>query len=356
MSVWPGVNGAAIRDEFGFEYIGVQNSLYHPDKNAIFTLRHDNSFVSPAVIVLWDDANKPFRNWTPFKPNLTYVDETTALYSKRAFKYGAYVFWLRFPDPSTDPTFFRSWVGGETSGGFPGGITTFFFEAGAGVLNTYLYTSAINRVFSTPIVNSLLPINPTADQYLYLVKVNRASVEYWVQGSLVGIVQFVPGSNTYDVRTTAPYYLGQLGGAVPAYQPCLMEYACSAQQYIGSISNIQLANISITDGDPAPPRTLFLYTNGVNWEGTAVNPNITSDRVPIAGYDKKQIMFLATGNGTLEIYVDYGDNALDRYDSVSVSANTLLSYLTEVEAPWLALKYTPTTPPANIIRAKVLMS
>jgi len=347
----------ALREELGWEYLAQQNSLYHPDKNALFTFRHHNPFVSPVEVVAWDDVNKAFRDWTPDARYLTYVDGVAALYSKRVFRYGMYGFYARLPDP-TDVEFNFLHLGAETTGAAHGGICTFFFDVYGGAIRTRLFNYSINWAgIRAPDVSALLPFAPNDGLHRYLVKVNRASVEYWAEGQLVGIVQFSPNSDTYDVRTTAPYYLGQVRGHTPYYMPALIEYSCSAADYIGHRSNIQLTNIYVTDGDPAPPRTLHPYTNGSAWEGTTIDSGtLTSDRIPVAGYDKKTILFLANQAGTLYIDVDYGDNSDDEFDSVPVSADTLESYLTRHDILWLRLRFTPSSYPCTITRARVLMS
>jgi len=357
-TIWQsgGAGREALREELGWEYLAQQNCLYHPDKNALFTLRHSNPYISPAETTYWDDVNKAFEGWTANEPYLVYVNGLTALYSKRQFKYGAFGFRAQIPS-TEDPAFNSLFLGAETSGGTHGGIGAFWFRRIEGTNKTYIQGISNNKAGArTSEVTDLLSIDPSADFYRYLVKVNKSSIEFWVENQIVGIIQFAPNSDTYHVRTSAPYYLGQVKGQTPCFMPALIEYKCSDAEYIGSRSNIQLGNIYVTDGDSSPPRTLHLYTSGSPWEGTTgVDPDITSDGIPIAGYDKKQIFFLATGDGDLEIYVDYGDNNYDLYDTVSVTADTLLSYLTEAEALWLKLKYIPTTPPQNITRARVLM-
>jgi len=348
----------ALREELGYDYISTENFLMHPDMNAQFTLRGYNPYVTPVTVTFWGDANKALEILPDYSTYLVYVDGSTSLYSKRAFKYGVFGFQARLPDPATDPAFKYCWLGAETTGGGHGGITSFHFVSVAGALKTYLLGCSINLAGTrAPDISALLPVNPSAGLYRYIVKVNRASVEYWVESSLVGIIQFHPESDTYDVRTTAPYYLGQVKGHCPTVQSAFLEWVCSAKEYIGKRSNIQLQHIWITDGDPAPPRTLHPVTGGVKWKGITISSGtLTSDRIPIAGYDNKTVLFIADKDGTLYIDVDYGDNDLDQYDSVSTSANTLKFYPVPVNALWLRLRFTPTVYPATVIRARVVMS
>jgi len=346
-----------LREELGWEYISKENFHHHPDKNAQFTLRGYNPYVSPVTVTFWGDANDAFERINVEDFYLVYVDGSTSLYSKRAFKYGVFGFQVKLPDP-TDKAFKKLWLGAETCGAWYGGLCSFKFGIAGGAIQTVLYNVSVNRAgVLAPDISALMPVTPNEDLYLYLVKINKASVEYWVQDKLVGIVQFAPNSDTYDVRTTAPYYLGQVKGLIPAVSPALIEWDCSAEEYIGKRSNIQLQSIYVTDGDPTPPRTLHPYTEGSEWEGTSIDSGtLTSDKIPVAGYDNKTIFFLADQPGTLYIDVDYGDNSNDEYDSVSISANTLESYILTANPLWIRLRYTPSSYPCTIRRARIVMS
>jgi len=354
-----GAGREALREEISWEYIAEQNFLFHPDKNAQFTFRHRNRFVTPpgAGIVFWGDANKALE----FDENknaffLKYVNTNCALYSTRAFRYGAYVFLARLP-PATDPAFDSLHLGAETTGAAWLGITDFYFDIYAGAIRTQLLSYPLTRYPALTLDASALVSDPSADYHLYTMKVNRASVEYYQDGNLIAIIQFSEQANRYTVRTGAPYILAQQKGSIPAVQPCLIEWHSSAEEYIGARSNIIIRNIAVTDGDPAPPRTLHPYTGNATWEGTSIDSGtLTSDRIPIAGYDRKTIFFMADVAGTLFIDVDYGDNSDDEYDSVSVSANELVSYVMTANPLWLRLRFEPTSYPATVTRARVAMS
>lgn len=275
--------------------------------------------------------------------------------SYKSFKYGLYQYYMKLA-PYTNDDWTELYLGAETAPGALGGLASFHFNRTNKAVYARLYGFPLGSGYRSIDVQAFVA-DPTADYHLYTVKVNRASVDYWVDGELVAILQAVAGADTYTVRETAPYVLGQVGGSLPTVNPALIEpVATAGHEGVGVRPGMYIKGITIIDGDPAPPRTLHPITGGVNWEGTTgVDPDITSDRIPIAGYNKKQIYFLATGAGDLEIYVDYGDNNVDLIDTVSVTANTLESYLTETEALWLALKYIPSSPPADITRARVLM-
>ena len=348
------------RESSWHDYIAQQNFLYHPLKSMLFTLRAENLFVSPATISRkYGDPGEAIvvDSAYPFLYRLRYIDGDVALYSKRAFRYGVYGFNVQLP-PTTDPAFNVLWLGAELTGGGNGGHAFFRFELTGGALKTYIVARSIDGSggrFAD--VTGLMPVDPTAGRYDYLVKVNRASVEFRVRGKLIGVIQFANGAYSYDVRTGPPYYLGQAGGNAPSVMPMLIESLCASAGYIGTVSNVVLGNVWASDGDPAPPRSLDLYTSGASWSGYSVGSGaLTSDGVPVAGYDRKEILFLADGSGTLYIDVDYGLNAFDEYDSVSITANRLVRYVLTDPVLWVRLRFAPASYPTTVVRAKVLMS
>ena len=298
--------------------------------------------------------------------------------TKRDLAYGNFNFMAQIP-PWTDPSWAGIWIGGEVSPASVGGLAAFVFIRGADRIETYLTAASTVGAYETRIrVDNVLtgvtrltdPGNAgyiTKANNMFVVKVNRSSIEYWfdypagASGGirLLGIIQFSTQSDDYLVRAGDPYILRQMKGSVPTHLTGLIEMQCPAG-YDGHKPGFNFYGFGISDGDPAPPRTLHPYTGGVKWEGvTNVNPNITSDGIPIAGYKHKTIYFLATGAGTLGISMDYGDNA---YDSITptalvVTANQLVSYPTENDGLWLRLIYTPTVAGVgNITRARVMMS
>ena len=352
--------GSEVAKRIDIDYIAQQNFLYHPDKSALFTLRAQNPFVSPVTISrkYGDPGEAIIVDPTyPYLYRLKYIDGLVALYSKRAFRYGVFGFNVQLP-PTDDPIFDSLWLGAEPTGGGNGGYAFFYFKLTGGTLRTYIGARSIDGSGGMWVdVTSLMPVNPTAGRYDYVVKVNRASVEFWVSGRLIGIIQFANGAISYTVRSGPPYYLGQAGGNAPCVMPVLIESSCASASCIGAISSIIIGNIWVSDGDPAPPRSLSLYTGGTSWDGYSISSGtLTSDGVPVAGYEKKEILLLANGSGTLYIDVDYGTNAFDQYDSISVSANTLVRYVLTDPVLWVRLRFTPNSYPTTVTRAKVVMS
>jgi hypothetical protein len=284
-----------------------------------------------------------------------FLDQYNAMYSKRHFKYGSFMNWAKIP-LNTNLSWLSIFIGAESTGAALGGGAWFEFVRST-TLKSYIELISLNNLNNRTIDISALIADPSAAVHRYTVKLNRSSAEYYVDAVLVGIIQCVVESTSYDVRLTAPYVLSQVKGQMPTHLPDLIEVNCADVSFVGTQPGFELWSLSATDGEPSPSRMLNPITSGVNWVGTVISSGtLISDPIPIAGYDKKTILFVAAGAGTLYLDVDYGDNAFDQYDSVAVAANTLICYPMTANPLWLRLRFTPTAYPTTVTRARVSMS
>jgi len=314
--------------------------------------------ISPEECWIWDrNTSSPLGVGARegyYKGDITYVR------SKQIFPYGKYVFELKLPlIPSTH--FHRLYIGSMGPGESIGGMVAFRLSSNATLRTDIFAQSALAKGSALFDASGLTNVpNPTTQFLRYMIKVNRASAEYWVYNGvgtyLLGIVQMVAEADEYTVKSTDPYLLVQKSTVMPTHGPLTIILLCKDSAMVNHGSNVYVSLACAGDGDPAPPRTLHLYTEGSRWEGRSVNTSITSDGIPVTGYKHKTVYFMADGAGTLDISVDYGDNAYDLLTSLAVTADALLVYTTENDILWLKLKYTPSSPPKTITRARVMMS
>lgn len=285
------------------------------------------------------------------------LDYATSIYSRRAYRYPVFEAKLSLPKVA-DLKVNDLYLGLEAQKGTEPGIASFRFlddSTVKAIAGGYPKSGGAR----TNDVTDRLYYSPWNGTYRYYIKVNRASVEFWQDFRLVGIVQFGLGqsgwgnSPNYLVRDADPYYLKQMFGSLDAPMSALVEMATDN---VGDTTELALGGIYAAEGDPAPPRQLEPWTGGSNWAGTSISSGtLTSDRIPCAGYDDVTVFFKADTAGTLDLNVDYGFDALDEYDSVSVPANSLKKYKPAEEKPWLQLEYTPDSYPATVTRANVVM-
>jgi hypothetical protein len=76
----------------------------------------------------------------------------------------------------------------------------------------------------------------------------------------------------------------------------------------------------------------------------------------MAGYYKKSIYFMANQAGSLDIQILTQGGNWRTYDTVSMSANTLMKYRIEDEVILARIVFTPSTYPATILEAEADMS
>ena len=348
-----GAARAALREELIPDHVSMDNSwISETDLRRTFLGIHETfvtgyrRYVNPADMWVWSDAARSRR--------YTVQGNFDQLRTKRSFRYGSVAIQVQIPDWAASWTVI--YLGFEPHFGTVYGEALWLFNKALSTTWIEVKGSPNGTLMGLDV--SPLIANPTTAGRFYVTKINRASVEFWTgDAQLVGIIQVVPGADSYNVRTTAPYVLAQTGGQLFHSSPALLEVNVPAGTAVGSTPGFIAAAMSIMDGDPAPPRTLHPITGGVNWEGTIIAAGtLTSDRIPIAGYDNKTITFIATGAGTLLIDVDYGDNNNDQYDSITVVANTLVSYTMTGNPLWLRLRFTPSGFPTTVTRARALMS
>lgn len=306
--------------------------------------------------------------------------------TKRVPAYGSFSYQAQLP-PWADPSWEGIWLMAEGDANAVGGLVGWRFHTQADRVGSWVSaiptqcTADPGRVHQR--VDDILTVFPTLsdpllDDYItksphvFTTKINRASIEYWIQREappvLIGIVQFSTQSDNYDVRQADPYVLHQRNGITPTHLPGLIEMSCGAG-HDGERPGLLLHRWSINDGDPAPERSLhpIVATGsglnpevptivGDNWEGTEITDGtMISDKIPVAGYDRRSVQFRATVQGDLEIYGDYGDNSLDFLESFAVMAGAHKTYPIEAEPLWVQLVYDPDTYPATVTRARVRM-
>jgi len=294
-----------------------------------------------------------------FKFNL--LDDAVSMYSRSSWRYPSLMARCYFP-PLDDVKWSDMYLGFEGGKGTVNGIASWrFFDDGGVQFITGPCPPRVGGDRKSGDVSGLLDYSVWNNTVEHYVKVNRASMEFWQGARLQGIVQFglsqgYEGNNTtYDVRNAQPYFLKQLRGSVDRPLKTLIEFG-SHSGAVGETTNFGISRYSAYPGDPAPPRSLEPWTGGNNWAGTSIDSGtLTSDRIPCAGYGDVTVYFKADTAGTLALNVDYGFDALDGYDSVSVSADSLKKYKPAHEIPWLQLEYTPDSYPATVTRANVVM-
>jgi hypothetical protein len=119
------------------------------------------------------------------------------------------------------------------------------------------------------------------------------------------------------------------------------------------------ADFRVMSGDPLPPRAYLLYLTGTNTKlaGYSISSgSVISHPIPTYGYEKKTLYFMVNQPGTLEVQVYTISGNWRTYESISISANTLLIYSIDNVVVLTRVVFTPSTYPATILVAEMSMS
>jgi len=259
-----------------------------------------------------------------------------AIYSRRVFKYPSLSTYTKLPDELV-----RNWYIGFESGSQ--GTTGIFCLRSSTPGFTYIGGGVRSSLFWAR-VDSLLPADILTAEYDYLLKINKHTCEFFVDGvllsvMLMGLQEAIPTWENND-----PYTLHSTPVCIAVEISTLLEiYAAGGDVTFPLAITPNLNDFVASDGDPMPPRQYAMYKESTDtqWTGLATGGNLqTSHPVPVWGYERKTLHFMATGAGTLTVQIYSGGGWRD-LATPAVAANTFLTYDLAVETPIVRCTYDP---------------
>lgn len=198
-------------------------------------------------------------------------------------------------------------------------------------------------------LTNLIPADYDTADHLYTIKANKPNAEFYVDNTLVAVCLVGVPEAIPVWEGNAPYALGSVpigingefaskvevhDGGNEATLPVTMSHRAPG----GSLNHI----VS-TDGDPLPPRQYQIYdeNSSTKWlsYGTGGGQK-TSHPIPIWGYQKKSLVFMADAAGTLQLQIYVGGGWRDVFND-TITANELWDYQLNIEAPIARFIYTP---------------
>lgn len=293
------------------------------------------------------DYWKQISSISPFDGAITTLTQLhVALYSKKAFSTAS--FKTKIPVSASD---FGLFMGFEDDSNVGTGMSSFRCSQIAGILKLEACVGGNFRGYDLDI-STALPADAAIVKHVYSVHLLRPWSEFYIDSSLVCIFLNGPNLDFAHPISGPPY--GIFAGDAPTATPML---ALIESQGAGLTVPLGPYYVRLSNIPELPPRVFRLYQTATNnlLVGLVVNPNVTSHPVPLLGYSSKTLLFRANGNGTLSIQVLTQANNWREYDSVTVVANTLLSYIMTGDAVLARIVFTPTTPPATITDAEVVL-
>jgi hypothetical protein len=211
-------------------------------------------------------------------------------------------------------------------------------------------------------MTSSLPADYLTAKHYYWCKVNRHQIWFGVDGRIRGFVLLAgEGAGVDRVKDDKlPYSVAIWRGYVPTTMPAAIEVDVKKGGLPAPITlEWGFHDHNWCEGDPCPPLSMPLYVEDseATLAGQTISSgSLTSHPIPIFGYDKKTILFQAIQAGTLTIQVYTLAGNWRTYDSVPVSANTLLHYIMSGDALLAKVIFTPSTYPAKVNNAEVMLN
>jgi hypothetical protein len=301
--------------------------------------------------------------WTSTTLTLPQNTNFLSIYSRVPVRYGYIVAYMVYPDWAgwgyDDYSGF--WVGFELGGDERWGIATWWLRKGGGINRLYAHVGGAGLYAYAAEQTISLPSNYTTAIHGYWVKVNKHQVWFGIDNRIrVFALLTKSGVAQQLYNNSQPYTIYITNMYVPEIINTLNELsATKGGKNTGVSISLGWGRIRWTEGDPNPPLALPLYLAGsdTTLAGQSISSgSVTSHPIPMYGYVNKTLYFMANQTGTLEIDVFTLSGNWRTYDTINISANTLVSYSINDEIILARVVYTPSAYPANILEAEVVMS
>ena len=154
------------------------------------------------------------------------------------------------------------------------------------------------------LTTNILPADYATASHHYLMQASKCQVLFWIDSVLRAVCLFGVPSATPEWENNFLYALGSTKVPLAKSAPAFFEI----EDADGIIPlNVTANTFVCTDGVPEPPMQYLLYTDSTStaWSALAVGAaaTVNSHPVPIWGYSKKTLMWMATNiTATLQTY------------------------------------------------------
>ena len=288
----------------------------------------------------------------------------TNAYSRKAFAYPQIHIRTVLPDVRKvgDEASITLYIGAENGPAAGNGLICFALRSTATITNQ-LYAIASPQHGATELnISVALPYDFNQAVHYYRIVHSRAITLFIVDNRVRAIaVQCREGDSIKVKENVLPYSI-MLVPQLPATLRALLEWSALTRTKVASddlYAPISPAWFRVSDGKDVMPLQLPLYLddNDTRMMGYSIGSgSVTSHPFPIWGYTNRTLLFMSNQSGTLDIQVYTLSRNWRSYDTVSVSANTLVKYRFQDAFPLARVVFTPGTYPAIINEAEIDLS
>jgi hypothetical protein len=280
---------------------------------------------------------------------------TSAIYTRMAFRYPHVTANIKYPAPRRlgNETWIDYYVGLETGCAAYGGILSYKRD------HTGTFSAVIGNMNGLTSVNmtKALPSDADTAYHTYRIIATRNKALFLIDSRLRLVVLYsLQGGYVKLAENTLPYSIA-LVPPLPSRFSGLLEFNCNRTATATNelVLPVSPFRFRVNEGSETYPLELPLYV--LNTDTTLAGYSIssgsaTSHPVPTSGYSSKTLYFMADQAGTLNIEVYTLTGNWRTYDSVSVSANTLVKYRITDPAVLARVTFTPSTYPTKVLEAE----
>ena len=303
----------------------------------------------------------------PFEGTLTLPKDKSgvSIYSRRAFLYPQVMAHVKLPTLSLvgNETNMLYYLGLEHGSMIFNGIAGFVLHTTTGYSNRlFAFVGSLQGLgYRMLNIDAVKPADFSTAYHVYRVIVTRNLVLFFIDNRLRAVaVQCLQGG-IMVVRENVPPYSIILVPQLPSSLTAFTELFTNRTQVAPSDITVPLSpyRFRVSDGKEIAPLALPLYLDNsdTTLAGYSITSgSVTSHPIPVFGYNRKTLYLMASQSGTLEVHVYTLTGNWRTYDSISIPANTLLSYTIDDEAVLARAVFTPSAYPASILEAGVVMS
>jgi hypothetical protein len=303
---------------------------------------------------------------SPYEGVLTLPRDKRAvsIYSRRAFAYPQLIAYVKLPSLSLvgDETQMFYYLGVEHGSAYYNGIASFV------LVTSTTYTNMLQVVVgplggaSSLVIDVAKPADFNTSYHVYRVVTARNLVLFLIDGRLRAVaIQCLQGGNVNVKSNVLPYSI-TLIPPMPSTLTAFIELSAGVRTSVATsdvTAPLSPYRFRVSDGKDIVPLSLPLYLDNSDTAlaGYSISSgSVTSHPIPMFGYTRKTLRFMADQAGSLEVQVYTLSGNWRSYDSISIPANTLLSYSVDDEVILARTVYTPTGYPATVLEAEVSMS
>ena len=276
----------------------------------------DGTEYAEKASTFWEQVSyaEPFPGRFKLPGNL----KTSAVYSRKAFRYPILIYRGRFPNPPAIADYVAFYIGLEHGGATFNGILSYLFNPGG---TAKLAIGAPPSVFH-PDLNPVFA--PDANEHVFKIYHGEYISMFMIDDR---IVAFVVQNERPEIITMNQPYMVVTSRKLPESLSVLLEFLSSktAPSDDAYVDGPSYWNIRVSESDGHHPVLLKLYRENTTQtlEGLTISGTIYSHPFPLLYRYQARLSFQSSGSGT--IYLEsFEQPGIYTVRSYSYSANTLL--------------------------------